>query len=1031
MDSNSSMSVSDDSGENNGGHDKTISNANKDESCDTSTIVDSVPANGTVIDQSITAKESGVVNAIANGGTSEEQRVNRKRKEAGSSSFETETKSSSVGTATGSETHAGEGTPTAASTGIAEPSLKIAKHNLDIEEEKSTSTSASASTPTPTSLQTPVSSLQQQHQADSSSSPAGLQKIPDNVTPTPPSNSKSKNTREPATTPDSVSQFVLKEDQIAECDPAFRSMVNLDPVPDAPPIKKPSPREVAQLELSLQIGDKFSDHSEDTTWREDWNGNLQLLDKDIVMNRDDLVQNAGAKVMTMQFCDWVAKLARHSDDFIGIKLLFRFVYHMKGTPSMAKRILAYSIECPTGSVSERLQLIMDASRRISYDPTVLTQDGWRTVKADAPDGHTGGSYLIGRRIIWHSFEAIVIAFVRDEDIGDLWKCLWTEDLDTFDLEADELQEGMKKWERKVAKRKAASSAPTTKAPRPSVRFEASRHFSVEGIEDGIILAKSYKSKGGQPWPARVMHVTEVKALGIQQGSRRSSSKNEIHVVFLSPFWNGGAVAGIPTATSQYATGPLFELETIDVSDRTIQKYPFSTDDGSLSITNLRQQFKFLGLPKAAFPRFLDSHRLAVALKNYASKESKKNSQGAIDADATASLTDTHPLSIKTFSFPDALLNVPFEYILSKYPDPVRVRASRSLIEDDTEVKEPIMQLHGILASITPPNCWNENPGMSSACPETPVKKTQPLSLPDSKGLTPTMSPALNASKRIYSESDKKTLWNVDSFASSYLLEYITAAKDGDVSPLHSLYSGLEKLVKNLNRMVIESEETNVQNLEARKEKLASLLVQCLTMKGQREEDLYSIAIPATYDKDKIVREWRKACERIFKRAIVRLGHVDAGNRVTAVLTDSRCNEHITASGSFERAVRLPAAVKGAKNAGAGSSASIPIITKIEDNYLSLVEDRILPMAHKGSYLKRMKKKISALARDAKGVPLTDDSDGEGGEDTSKFPASLLYFTLNLKLIFHFILHSGIKRVVYRCSHCSCCSTERSRHDCWR
>ena len=130
-------------------------------------------------------------------------------------------------------------------------------------------------------------------------------------------------------------------------------------------------------------------------------------------------------------------------------------------------------------------------------------------------------------------------------------------------------------------------------------------------------------------------------------------------------------------------------------------------------------------------------------------------------------------------------------------------------------------------------------------------------------------------------------------------------------------------------------------------------------------------------------EWRKACERIFKRALVRMGHINAGNGTTAIITDARCNQHITSKGSFERAVRLPAAIRGAKNAGAGAKPSMPLITKIEDAYMKVAEQKIIPMAHKGSYLRRLKNKIAALKPDAKGEPLTDDSDGEGGEDTSK------------------------------------------------
>ena len=96
--------------------------------------------------------------------------------------------------------------------------------------------------------------------------------------------------------------------------------------------------------------------------------------------------------------------------------------------------------------------------------------------------------------------------------------MWLEDHDTFDLEADELQEGMNKWKRKKLSkehRQASRAKPAT-----SSRFEANRNFNVDGIEDGIILATSYNVKASKPWPARIMHAKEAKALG--SSSRRSS-----------------------------------------------------------------------------------------------------------------------------------------------------------------------------------------------------------------------------------------------------------------------------------------------------------------------------------------------------------------------------------------------------------------------------------------------------------------------------------------------------------------------------
>ena len=103
--------------------------------------------------------------------------------------------------------------------------------------------------------------------------------------------------------------------------------------------------------------------------------------------------------------------------------------------------------------------------------------------------------------------------------------------------------------------------------------------------------------------------------------------------------------------------------------------------------------------------------------------------------------------------------------------------------------------------------------------------------------------------------------------------------------------------------------------------------------------------------------------------------------MTSIITDSRCNGHITQGGSFERPVRLPAAIKGAKSAGAGSDPNVLLITQIEDKYLSMAENDIITKAHTNTYIKRLKARVASIPLDETGVPLTEDSEGEGGEDT--------------------------------------------------
>jgi hypothetical protein len=787
------------------------------------------------------------------------------------------------------------------------------------------------------------------------------------------------------------SLHAINDTELPECDETFLSLLKLDRIPETKPLAPLTPREVAELELILQIGTKYKDYSNDVSWREDWNGNLQLFDKEIVTNRDSLAKNQAAKPVTIHFYDWVTKHAKHADDFVGIRLLFAYVHNMIGTPDMVKKILAYYIQRPAASIAERLKFLEDAVKRIATDPIVLHQDGWTTVKADAPDGATGGSYMIGRNVFWQRSKAIVIAFVRDEGLGDLWKCMWVDDLDTFDLETDELLDGIKRWERKIAREQTNIKQAKPSRISSSTRFEQSKNFHVKGIESGIVLATSYKTKGGRPWPARIMHVTEVKATG-QLTSRRSSSKNEIHVVFLAPYWNS-QVSRTTNANSSYSTGPLFEIETIDVSSDTIQEYPFDISHGKLSLERLRASFGFLGLPQSAFPRYLDSHRIAAALKAYANEMNAKNSNGVDEKSSAtlAALTDTHPLSVRTYAFPDSLLNLPFSYSLEKFS--MNEESVTNIADDTEEETEPIMKLSHMLAALCPPMCWGHDSGTQKTATymPSPYKIESPHKSPVKVSF-----PKLG---RLEEES-----FTIQNFCSAYLNSCFSHIEDNFL--LNRMQSLLVDLVSNLNTTIANVE--SVSDPTTRHVKLKEFLLNCIMIKvslssiierltynvdihkhdiflfqGQGEDCFYRQK--CLEEKTNLVTliEWRKSCERIYKRAIVRMGHINLGNGTTAVLTDSRCNQHITSKGSFERAVRLPAAIRGAKKAGAGTKPSMPLVTKIEESYLKLAEAKIIPMAHKASYLRRLKKKVAALKPDEKGEPLTDDSDGEGGEDTSK------------------------------------------------
>ena len=134
-------------------------------------------------------------------------------------------------------------------------------------------------------------------------------------------------------------------------------------------------------------------------------------------------------------------------------------------------------------------------------------------------------------------------------------------------------------------------------------------------------------------------------------------------------------------------------------------------------------------------------------------------------------------------------------------------------------------------------------------------------------------------------------------------------------------------------------------------------------------------------KQLILSDWREVCEYIFKLSSAKFSIDGFGRGVTAVITDIRCNGHITADDSFERTVRLPAAIRGAKCAGAGTL-NVPLFSQVDNKYFEIAEKQILPKAHNSSYLRKMKNKIAAIPVNITGFPLTDDSDDEtGGDDT--------------------------------------------------
>jgi hypothetical protein len=75
--------------------------------------------------------------------------------------------------------------------------------------------------------------------------------------------------------------------------------------------------------------------------------------------------------------------------------------------------------------------------------------------------------------------------------------------------------------------------------------------------------------------------------------------------------------------------------------------------------------------------------------------------------------------------------------------------------------------------------------------------------------------------------------------------------------------------------------------------------------------------------------------------------------------------------------------QAAKKAGASTKGPIRLVHTIDDSYIKYVEKRLLPIAHSNAYVKRMKGRCSTAKTSNEILIFTEDSDGNGGDDTSK------------------------------------------------
>eukprot|EP00934_Nitzschia_sp_Nitz4_P002531 Nitzschia sp. Nitz4//scaffold7_size249615//129249//133007//NITZ4_001180-RA/size249615-augustus-gene-0.32-mRNA-1//-1//CDS//3329558451//2521//frame0 len=756
--------------------------------------------------------------------------------------------------------------------------------------------------------------------------------------------------------------------------------VDLPPLPDTD-AKLTSITQAERKEL-----ERYLELSKDDSWKDDWMGNLVMADKEI-LNPDGKSRDRAKKALFQ----WAGR------GKISRKLLFnlvRVVYNSSDIVPQAKRILA-TADPDSG------ESIQEAVRRVSYDPVVLQQDGWTTMQSEEPIGASGGPHRIGERLYWEGHEGVVIAYVHDDEIGDLWKAMDLERFDTYDLEVEELEEAKKKLERrKRQKDPQGSSKASSTASKPDVYAErrSGRHASVDyqvpGIEHGIVLAVSF-SRGARPgvfWPARVVHFSEIHSTG---SMKRAASKQKVDVVFLAPYWNavpqvsgGRRMESYSDSiqrhgTSIFDSGPLFDVETIDVSPESILEYPYEADRG-LDIEELYTSFKFAGLPNAAFGRFVASHRLALGLKTYSQNVLLSRAATEIDK-TTAGLFEAHPLAGQTACFPDAVLHLPFGYILSQLP---AVETYKEQMATGESCGEPALQLGGILETMKPPACWGES------------------SHPDGNqgGSSDVINPKPFASPSLHHALDINIAhggtMSLDHFMTNLKFLPTLFAKNDSSSKM--LIQCLDQLLTNIPT---KSDDVESLSFVEKKVRLKSTIKLWIVAKVNKElfhhracgyhvalTDFIFVICPQSHgeslicntrtsDRVACLTEWRRSCERLYKHLSLVYSCDNFGNGISSVVSDATCNLHVTSNECFERAVRLPAAMKAVKQVVLDSERHLTIVDTVQERYIDLAEKEVIQRAHSRKYLKRIKSKCMEVTREGEVVALTEDSDGKGGEDT--------------------------------------------------
>jgi acetoin utilization deacetylase AcuC-like enzyme len=727
-----------------------------------------------------------------------------------------------------------------------------------------------------------------------------------------------------------------------------------------PPEAKPVIPQLPQSEKALlgkQLKVSF-DASGNPIWPDDWAGNLQLFFSPI-----------NGKTI---FCDY------YRQEWRTLVKFFSHIIHWPSLPSTAANLLQFAASRRSTSVEEKFGFMKAAAERCFYDPDVLKEDGW-TIGVDDQKG----SNYVGCSVFWQSAEAVIIAYVRDNEIGDMWKIMWVADTETADLEYNELEKALRAWERKLnqtTKKRSMADAvldAQSKGSNPYGKPKKNRYgdpsYVVPTVDSGVVLAATgaVSARPDVLWPARICHDDEIKN-GNFPARIKKAGAHSVMVVFLAPYWTHQQALGYGGARKNSEVGGqdlLFDYEQVDASPKTLQSFPHSS--ASLDIEDLKTSFRLTGLAKNHFGAYVNAHRLALGFGNYAAK--RPNKADPEQSTQLAQLKDCHVMSLRTPSLPLALLSLPWSHVLKQLPHP-------SLDDNITEA-EPCLNLNALYHCMGPAvsQSLSDSDPIADGVLAAPVA-TNPLLATDKQVATL----AENGDSK-----KKPEVLTVSKFVSGQIRAALDAEEGTDDIPLEM--SMLGTLLKSQLRLIQSFMSISGSDTATLAAVLTRLLTSTLALKAHGASILKSTYPSLSQEKvGHFLREWRIGCERIFSHTRAAFSSPSIGVGCCAILTDERCRLHLTGPGSFERAVRLPAAIKGAQNAGAGKTPDFLLLDNVEQKWCELAKETILPMCHGRKYLNRMRQKINEINAlkmladgrvEGRGEPLSEDSDNEGGADT--------------------------------------------------